>query len=93
MREIENSWTFVGQGVLYINKLVDSNLPNKNMLYNMDSKTLSTELELNKLFAKNSPYMPAPEIKEVPKVDAPAKTVQQAEKTVKNEAFAGGPVA
>lgn len=72
--------------------------PEKNsegnlILYGLESKDLNKELEGKKLFGKGSPYMPAPEIKEVPKVDAPVKKAQQAEKTAQKEPVPGGPVA
>ena len=75
-----------------LNKLVDVNLPNKGLLYGLDSKELTKELDIKKLFGKGSPYMPAPAIKEVPKVDVPVKKPQQAEKTAQKESVPGGPV-
>ncbi len=56
-----------------LDNIVNSNLPNRNILYSLDSKQLTEEIDLKKLFGKASPYMPAPEIKDVPQMDAPVK--------------------
>lgn len=63
----------------FVNKIVKSNLPNKGILSTVDTKDLGKQLGIEALYGKNSPYMAAPEIKEVPKAPENEKKAPQAE--------------